>query len=132
MATHPPLAERIRCIEPNWDGRYPKLATATTAGERSTPSNTDNQVTSPLNFSGSPAAVTKPLSTKDSAGLTGMQLDNSTINRMGEVDCEGLQIARTFIQPLDSDIYTAAHEPFSARALVYCLLLDDNPSIQQQ
>jgi Zn-dependent protease with chaperone function len=103
MATHPPLDDRIRRVEPRWNGQYPSIDS-----------------TSIPNIS-NPRLV----QTKDS-------IIDKAIDTAGEPSDVTLLISKELIKKIPRRIMTAAHEPFSARALIYCLLIDQDTKIQQQ
>jgi Zn-dependent protease with chaperone function len=102
LATHPPLAERIRRIEPGFDGRFavpvPGVA---------------------------PLATGAPSSRgwHEPAGLAPAAL----VARVGEPAPAQLDHAERLMAALDPVLRQAAREPFAARALVYALLLSDDP-----
>jgi Zn-dependent protease with chaperone function len=109
MATHPPLAQRIRKIQPRWDGTMitPQRVAAhepesTTAG-------------------GKKSAM--------AAGLAMM----AAVDQVGATTPEQIEDAHVFIKGLPERIHAAAHEPFNCRALIYWLLLDRrNPQALQK
>lgn len=94
MATHPPLHERIRRIEPGWNGQ---LATQA-----------------------STARPTSASATEATMGFT----TTATIDSIGNPKQENISHAQQVISGIPSIIYQAAHDSFSARALVYGLLMD--------
>lgn len=110
MATHPPLDIRIRRIEPNWDG------------------NIAPQTESPA-FSGQEAVAGFSSSTsQQTASLEPEQ----AIETIGAPQTKHFEHADRFLKQLSTDIRQAAHNAFSARALIYCLLLDADKRIRQQ
>lgn len=102
MATHPPLPLRIRKILPRWDGKMitPQKITAV-AEPTATPS-------------------TNKSAAAASAGLSMM----AAVAQVGNVTPEQIETAQVFLLELPERIHTAAHEPFSCRALIYWLLVD--------
>lgn len=124
MSTHPPLTERIRRIEPRWNGTYPIIENA----------NTEDQTINSGNY-----RQTKTASSFSSyEGITSTNnlppnpLSNSVITHIGEASEQGLHITQQLIHQLPEAIINAVHEPFSARAILYCLLIDSKDSIQQK
>ena len=114
MATHPPLQQRIRRIQPEWDGSWPQL---NSVAQRTTGPTASSHETVTA-FSGG---------ARD-ANTQGREL----IASVGQPNAEGIVAARSFLQALPPPVMQAAHEPFGARALVYCLLLDENPQLRQK
>lgn len=107
MATHPPLSERIKRIEPNWDGDYLE----TSASETSTAAMPDTA----MGFSGS----------------VRINVD-AAISQIGNPDASQLELAQNIIKGLPKVYADAAREPYSARALVYQLQLHDDPEVREK
>ena len=101
MATHPPLPARIRAIEPRWDGNF---------------------------LAGAPVADTEDVP----AGLAGFanpsQSDarDAVVEAVGNPTAASLAQAQTMIAGLPARCIDASHDPWSARALVYVLLLPED------
>lgn len=101
MATHPPLPERIRRIQPHWDGSFPTLVRPATAVAQSSGAQSQQ-------VAGFAAAA---------AGSV------SAIESIGQPSPEHVVQARALLQSIPDNLSEAAHEPLSARALVYSLLI---------
>jgi Zn-dependent protease with chaperone function len=104
FSTHPPLATRIRRIDPSWDGTFPEVAPEARPGLAA------------------PAAAVGAASlagAADAARPTAHPLDY-----LGQPGDAHLQYAARLLASLPERIGRAAHEPYGARALVYALLLD--------
>lgn len=119
MATHPPLHQRIKRVLPKWNGSYinPEVEPSAAEAAHHTPE-------SAAAFAGPGAAQPKPKVAND------RQFTRDAIERIGESDYGELQKARQMISDIPSKLRDAAHEPFSARALIYCLLLSDKNDIR--
>ncbi len=114
LATHPPLPERIRRIEPQWDGKFP----------------------APL-----PDDAVVGISGAGAAGLVGEEgpLFRPTVpvdvvqHAADQVGCPS-EIHQRYIQELvaamPQPVVDAAHDPYGARAVIYATLLDKNPQIR--
>jgi Zn-dependent protease with chaperone function len=98
MATHPPLPVRIRAIEPGWDGKF--IAGAPVG-------NADG-----LDTKGSDPSVSRA-----HAGVAAV---------VGNPTSASLTHAQALIGGLPARCVEAAHDPWSARALLYVLLLPDD------
>lgn len=107
MATHPPLSERIKRIEPDWDGDFPE----TSASETSTAAMADTA----MGFSGSVSIES-----------------DAVISQIGNPAASQLELAQNIIKGLPKVYADAAHEPYSARALVYQLQLHDDPEVREK
>jgi Zn-dependent protease with chaperone function len=109
FATHPPLAQRIKAIEPSWDGKFPPRPGPTTL-ERYSEGQTDREALAmglPMAAAGIVAAVGAPMP--------------------GHIAW-----ASDFLTSVPPLINNAAREPFSARALVFALLLSDDEAVRQK
>ncbi len=112
FATHPPLPERIRRLQPGWDGRYEVIDVPQPQATRQE------------------TAVPRP-----GAPLTAMSalaLTDALIAHSGGPQEADLAQAREILASVPAALVTAAHDPFSARALIYRLLLDADPTVRAQ
>lgn len=106
--THPPLKDRIRRVDPGWDGRYPKFE----------------------------PRLDVALMNKDAwtAAVTGQPYQPSAVEvavaAVGAPTVAHLQEARSTLQRLDERLQRAAHDSEGAQALVYGLLLDSEPGLR--
>lgn len=103
MATHPPLAQRIRAVEPGWDGAF---LTGASAAETELP---DTALTSAF------AAPAQHIA-----------------NRVGNPTPASLVHAQTLIEGLPEAAVTAAHDAWSARTLIYALLLAPDSALRDR
>lgn len=111
LATHPPLGERIKRLEPHWDGQFqvPTSPPSSVSEAETAIQNSNRQAGMPV--------------------LAGM----AAVEAVGRVDTGNIASAHNLIEELGTEIHEAAHEPFSARALIYGLLIDrKQPAIRQQ
>ncbi|MDH5527807.1 MAG: M48 family metallopeptidase [Nitrospirota bacterium] len=106
-ATHPPLADRIRRIEPRWDGTFPSIH-AVAAPATPTP-HLDQHEQHP--FTGPAVAV-----------ATAMEAARM-IDQAGNPGAAHLVRARKMLAELPDAVREALHDPFGARAVIYALLL---------
>jgi Zn-dependent protease with chaperone function len=110
LATHPPLVKRILALEPDFDGRFPKVQAALTADEADTPRRVP-----PLPF-----PVVMPAAAAAVMGLDAGQ----AVGRIGQPQTEHLDHAGRTIGDLPAALTAAAREPLSAQAVVCALLLN--------
>lgn len=106
LATHPPLHERIRAIEPRWDGEYPE------APEQA-----------PMD---DPPAPTR--STTAAANRSMAFAPEAVTGRVGAVTPEQVAFGAALLATIPTSARNAAAEPFSARAVVLTLMLDPTPA----
>jgi Zn-dependent protease with chaperone function len=120
LATHPPLLARIRRLDPQFDGRFLEVRPVADRDERegsrrgSVPSFGAMQ-TAP----GLPQVPLPVLGFADEAAL-----------RVGHVDPTEISCAQALHEAMPEVLRRAVEEPFSARALVYALLLDPRAELR--
>lgn len=118
MATHPPLTERIRRIDPNWNGQYPHVAQ-------------QPPKTILMRDAGQPGVspvVAGQVSTSNIPEQP--KVEDVLLASVGELAADQLSYATNLLTSIPAAVMDAAHDPFSARALIYCLLLDRRPAIE--
>lgn len=135
MATHPPLEDRIRRLDPHWDGRFLHVdervdesaappATATRRGADFVPGVTAALAAAAMaqkgGGPGGRAPVLQPI-----VSNTGLALSAGEV--MGQVGR-----ARATLASIPPRLVEAAREPFSARALLLAMLLDADEDVRQQ
>jgi Zn-dependent protease with chaperone function len=102
FATHPPLAERIKILDPSWQGAMTEISSEAAP---------------------SPGAAT--------AGFAGGGLApafaGSAVDQMGRISAAHLDYAVQLLLELPPAVKEAAHDPYAARAVVYALLMDADP-----
>ncbi|MDR2151471.1 MAG: M48 family metalloprotease [Helicobacteraceae bacterium] len=131
FATHPPLAERIKRVDPKWDGQFitPKplnnydalnykrdayAATIATASVGSVRKNKVKQKVAPIE---SPDA--------DAKGLTNNQPETQTTDQnTNESEIDLLSIATADIEVIPEYLREQAADPLAARWIIYVLLID--------
>ncbi|MCW8194360.1 M48 family metallopeptidase [Proteobacteria bacterium 005FR1] len=111
MATHPPLEERIGRIEPSWDGQFPAVRESAAVSDR------------PSSAAGEQMAGFAAGSERAAPSAVTAQAP-SAIDSIGQPSPEHMARARQLLGEIPDDLKDAAHEPFSARAVVYGLLLN--------
>ncbi len=116
MATHPPLRKRILAIEPDWDGTYPKshAGAATTSAGR---------------VAGMAALAGDEQFDSD---VVDLQVVDDAVQQVGEPRELHRQYAVEVIAELPAAVRDAAHDPYEARAVVYCLLLDSRAEVRKK
>jgi Zn-dependent protease with chaperone function len=102
LETHPPLASRIRAIEPAWDGSFP--------APEPVPRSTACDPGHPAAAHPRPAAA--------------MLTPQALVARIGTVSPEHVAFGALLLASIPDALQQAAKEPYTARALALCLLLD--------
>jgi len=105
FSTHPPLEERIRALDPSWNGELP-------AGDVPP---LPSPAAAPAGASGFVVGAARPARVADA------------VASIGQVGDAHLQQAAALIGQLPAEARRAAHEPYGARALVYALLVNESP-----
>ncbi len=119
FATHPPLKKRILRIDPHWDGNFDVSASPTPAAEQENGETGQEEPISRAEVASKVAAAV--------AGAAVIDVMNS-IDQIGNPGQDSIDYARSLVSELPVIIKEAAHEPFSARAVMYCLALNKEPA----
>ena len=104
FATHPPLDKRIRRIDPQWDGVFREQLETTSQSS-------SVQTQSPQSSDTASTTVVSALAVLQA------------IDSAGQMDAERLAHARALIERLPENVLNGIREPFSARAIVYALVI---------
>ncbi|MES0372407.1 MAG: peptidase M48, partial [Mariprofundaceae bacterium] len=116
-ATHPPIEERIRRIEPGFKGKFDKV---------------NFQKRSLANSS--QASAEFMVASDDQVAVSNVSPD-SVLSKVGRPDIESIQEATMLLAKMPARIRDFAHDPYTARAAVYALLLNrdkDKKKVQLQ
>jgi len=127
FSTHPPLTDRIKRLDPAFDGMYPKVAR-------------DQGAALEKEMAGKEGAGSEgPLPREKTIGkgvmiaLAVLAADPKNITRdIGAPLREHLLAARRLLDSLPEEIRKAANDPFGARAVIYGLLLDKDATVRGQ
>lgn len=120
-STHPPLAERILRIDPQWDGKFDVSDPPTHA--ESQPGVDDASATRRPDMARHMATVAAGAAAADAIAV---------MDRIGKPTQESVLYARSLLSDLPASIREAAREPYGARAVIYCLLLDKGAELREQ
>jgi Zn-dependent protease with chaperone function len=123
FATHPPLEERIRAINPQWDGTFPQ------------PSYAAEEVKlvaeKPARRSALPPIIPGfPTGAAGLAGAAAVIHASSVMPNMGNPTPLHLRYAVEFRESLPENILNAARDPHGACALICSLILSDDESLR--
>jgi len=107
-STHPEVPDRIRAVEPDWDGKFPRMDGPTTLAK----------------FSGSQAASSyQPLRDRR---------PEAVVKTVGAMTPGHVQWASDFLSDVPQTILHAARDAFSARGLIFALLLSEDSTVRQK
>jgi len=121
LATHPPLFERIRRLDPQFDGQFPQVRLVSADREELG----DRRPGRVPPFAGMPRLPGLP-----QAPLPVLGFADQAASRVGQVDPEEMSCATALHDSMPEVLRLAAQEPFSAHALVYALLLDPRADLR--
>jgi Zn-dependent protease with chaperone function len=120
-ATHPPLAKRIRRIDPQWDGKFDSSDTTDRLRDEEEAGKTETMTRGQLANKAAAVAV----------GAAVADVMNS-IDQIGNPKQETINYARALISELPAAIKEAAREPYGARAVMYSLVLDHGQEVRNK
>jgi Zn-dependent protease with chaperone function len=115
LDSHPPLAERIRRLDPRFNGHFPPI--------QPLPLPPEERFVYVAKPSPPPAAP--------ETGLPGLAVI-ALLNQVGAPMQEHLDLARRLIADLPEPLLAASRDPFAACAVVYGLLLAQEPTVRAQ
>jgi Zn-dependent protease with chaperone function len=119
FSTHPPLKERIRRIEPRWDGKFiePK---------RELP----DAIPPAVDTLQKKTAFLKTVT----AATIGVAVEEAmqAIDRIGEPGEKEVDYARSLLAEVPESLRQEAEDPFGVRAVIYCFIIHHSIGIQQQ
>nr|WP_324258089.1 M48 family metallopeptidase [Cellvibrio fontiphilus] len=118
MATHPPLGERIKRILPRWDGKF-----------ESANNNSDQTNKGSKTFTDSDSSPIASIYSNEShnAQTTPHPFINNNLAQIAQPTREQLAYAQNCLTHITPALKKASEEPFSARGVVFGLLLDQLP-----
>ncbi len=123
FATHPPLADRIRALESDFDGRFPAIQPVDDEGKEPAAAGAGrSRAKADSGGETVVAALAEPSSTR-AAPREARRL----IPRTGTLGPEQVNLAGRLLASLPPALKAAASEPYSARALIFALLLARDP-----
>ncbi len=110
FSTHPPLHDRIKKIQPHWDGKYPKVKRESVYTKEQTQQNQNKP------FS------TDSFRTPDSLITAAVLI--SAISQTGMPTSDHMRYAQQLIKAIPASLLIAGREPITACALVFGLMMD--------
>lgn len=126
FATHPPLEERIRAIDPQWDGTFASLESTEAA-----------DVADILDAPRKPRSAFPPIIPGFPSGIGGLAgavgaviQAESVLPNVGNPTPEHLRYAVELRDALPEAVRIAARQPHGAAAILYALLLSESESMR--
>ena len=125
MSTHPPLEERIRELDPAWDGQFIPLESEE---EESTGTETEEPATKPGFSSPMPTLLGTQIL---ASGAGALALSSAGVTpHVGTPTSRHLDYAADIMAKLPPVLTDAAHETFGAVVLIYTLLLSSDEAVR--
>jgi len=125
LSTHPPLVERIKAIEPSFNGRFPILKAPPFA---ETPAEVQSRK--------APFPTAQDIITAGVLTAGGVRRKAMPASRLfahaGKPTVVHLKYAADLRAALPANVIGAAAEPYGATILIYAMLLSRDPAIQQK
>jgi len=128
FATHPPLADRIRRLDPDFDGTYPYVRPVAQASEEKQ-ARSANRLATMIPALDPAAMVVAADATV--YPLADVQPEEAA-TQVGNVTERELGYAHELIESIPLGLREAAQQAYTARAVVYCLLLDHDQGIRDR
>jgi Zn-dependent protease with chaperone function len=132
LATHPPLEQRIRLLDPKFDGKFPKVA-VTESRPREPITARPPLPRPPVVLPGMPPVIPLPFpgGRRASTATPPVSAFNA-VAQVGTITPAHIAAAGRLRDSIPPTLLNAAHEPFDACALVYALLLGSEPSVRER
>ncbi|AEC19217.1 Zn-dependent protease with chaperone function [Pusillimonas sp. T7-7] len=127
MATHPPLEQRIRRVQPDWDGSFTAPQPEPALEPR--PDIDRSRATRDVLRAAAAVTLTDGQSPAQATPLRA-NASQDAIEAIGRPSTRHVAYAQQIIAALDPELREAAHDIYSARALIYGLLLDRSETVR--
>ena len=119
MATHPPLVERIKRLDPNFDGDFTEVSLEPP---------THAKIMAEARAQDARAAGYRRREPKASQRFDPVE----AITKIGTLGPQNLAYAAALLESIPGPVAEHARDPFGAAALIYALLLDDDVDIRNE
>jgi Zn-dependent protease with chaperone function len=132
FATHPPLKKRIRRIDPEFHGAFPKFEEREQLPAPETKRRSGRyEVAGAAGLAGAAAMANDGGSGRARSGQHIKANADDVMNSLGQTSEEHVAYARTVLDAIPEQIHEAAHDTYSAAGVVFALLLDPDMSTRQ-
>jgi Zn-dependent protease with chaperone function len=131
MATHPPLAQRIKQIDPSFDGNMANIKLPPVHKDCDDAKQATAASRPGLGAMATVGMMAAATATQQPAQPIELEPANSGgVTNIGKVSQAHLNYASKLVSNMPEPVVRAAREPYGARALVYALLLDDDRDVR--
>jgi Zn-dependent protease with chaperone function len=125
FATHPPLVERIRALDPSFDGRFPRVIQERPSDVSPAPGAA--QLSRPPQIPGLPL-----VQAEGDRFAAPFISQHAVIANIGQATTQHLRYAMDFHQAIPPGLEAAARDPLGAGALVCAFLLASEPATRRK
>ncbi|MBX7165716.1 MAG: M48 family metallopeptidase [Pirellulales bacterium] len=138
LATHPSLTERIRRIDPAWDGRFPRTAQLPPLADDEAPRRRPAAREAAVEVV--PEELAAGLAVDSAAELDELRRKAKRRNvqvaeapeKVGQPEAQEVSYAHVLVPDYPPLVRQAADEPHGARAVILAILLEDRPEIRDR
>ena len=128
LTTHPPLDERIRAIDPGWDGKFKQ---ASVKAVEAVEAETSREAAKPSSSTPLPTIPGMPGAEAGDGGLTPRAvLMGAVLPNLGKLTPLHLRYAEKLRSSFSEKVQSAAREPLDAIALSYAMLLSPGETLR--
>jgi Zn-dependent protease with chaperone function len=121
MATHPPLEKRIHALDPHWNGQYPAM-----------PKVSPVLTESPEGVAPLAGFVAAGVAAAASADEVPVEVVRHSADQVGSPLEMHREYAAKLIEEIPNEILDSARDPYGARAVMFCLLMDKKHIVRNQ
>ncbi len=128
FATHPPLEKRIRIIQPDWDGKYDATSAEDDYRHKDIGDGT-------IGYEGEVKGAAREaiITRKETMStIAAVMTSNAILEQIGKPTVSHLDYASEIITGIPDALVKAVHEPYSVRAVIYFLVLDEDKEIRNK
>lgn len=130
MATHPPLEDRIRAIDPTWDGKFHRLSEDAPEDLHLHPEFHSRRPVSQPPLPNVAGAIIGGAVLAGGLGMPPVIRPNTVLPMLGNPTPLHLKYAEQLRDSLPDNLKAAVREPLDATALIYALLLSQDDSLR--
>jgi Zn-dependent protease with chaperone function len=128
MSTHPPLEERIRELDPAWDGQFIPLAV--TGDEIPEPKDPERPAPGRSGLTGPMGTLLGTTILASGTGAGAAIATSSIMPQIGAPSARHLDYAADIVAKIPEPLVTASRDPMTATALVYALLVSRDETLR--
>ncbi len=125
-ATHPPLGQRIQRIQPDWDGLFPAVDKPKKLAKKALKKQAQlSQGEAKRRALGALAAMGAGAAVGETGGV-------SAVQQVGQTTDAHVQRARDLLDAIPAGVKDATHSSLGACAVIYAMLLSDEPEVRSR